>query len=696
MGYENSQTASSISTSRIDELREEVKASVLNTLKRKADVSVAQSVQGREFQRGGGGSSLYGPQHGVPSNSQNKRGLAKKERSKSAGDKKSQENGSDRRQQKMKVPRPTPGGVATETVVVAARAGVSQAAAKRAGKYLPKFEKPGKKSMPNWVVTIQQVQTQPMAWFSVADAGREGKAAHAAVWVEEPTRAQLASKISIWAIGVVQSNGDVVALQDTEPVATALKINPYPGVGVERQPVAPAPGSGLHTFLQKHESELQRALERAVAIWKKSAMTEPRFTALELEGWFTWATQSKPRTQTVSGLVSLRPYSRIRVIASATDVEVTWTLHGRPCQAPDIATGELPQEVTVVEGSSGTAFAMKGRLHIFHVPAKGQPLHAVHPGLPIPVGMARGSMQQPRQLPGQQQAQLVNSIGPVKALSVAGSVRTIGRSIGVWSSRQLDRTELCNVEQHILELASKALPHQNREGEGPRVCAPPVMTKEIRQVSSAGGVCYWALLNDDAEAKALKDCEKRLSNFPAHLRWADPAKELPQPTSDLDKHSLQAGVKNLGHVLLRLRLRDEPLPAMAEGLGLDCLNFVVLNWSPGGRIMEALAEFNNEEEAWAVIKPGRATIPVMSPMLASACTVGSGRGVVVAALGVTGLNDALDLYRVTPDAMYTGAVRMRKVYDARVTAGQVPCRPTLGNEVQANTCLGGHRAAEEK
>jgi hypothetical protein len=232
------------------------------------------------------------------------------------------------------------------------------------------------------------------------------------------------------------------------------------------------------------------------------------------------------------------------------------------------------------------------------------------------------------------------------------------------------------------------------------VCASLVVTKEIRHVSSAGGVCYWGLLNDDTEADALKDCEERLSDFPAHWRWADPATELPKPTSGLDKRSLQAGVTK-GHVILRLRLRDHPLPAMTEGLGMDCLNFVVLNWSPGGRVMEALAGFNNEEEAWAEIEPGRATRPVMSPMLAKACTVGSGRGVVVAALGLTGLHDAQDLYRVTPEAMYTGAVRVRKAYDAREAAGRVP-GPTLGpqagsdrvqNEEQANTCLGGHMAA---
>ena len=247
-------------------------------------------------------------------------------------------------------------------------------------------------------------------------------------------------------------------------------------------------------------------------------MTEPRFTAIEREGWSTWATQSKPRTQTVSGLVSLRPGGRVRVIANATDVEVTWTLHGRPCQTPDIARGELPRQVTVVEGSSGTAFAVKGRQHIFHVAAKGQPLHAVQTGLPIPVAMARGSMQQPRQLPGQQQAHRVDSSGPMKALAAAGAIRTIGRSIGVWSNRQLDRTGLGKVEQHILELAAKALPHKKQESVGPRVCASLVVTKEIRHVSSAGGVCYWGLLNDDTEAEALKDCEERLSDFPAHWR----------------------------------------------------------------------------------------------------------------------------------------------------------------------------------
>ena len=171
---------------------------------------------------------------------------------------------------KTKVPGPKPGGAAIETV----RA-VSRANAKRAGKYLPEFQKPGKKSMPHWEVTIEQVSTRLMAWFSVAGGGGDGKAAHAAVWVEVPTSAQLASESSIWAIGVVPSSGDLVALQDTEPQAMALKITPQPGVGVERQPVAPPPGSGLYTFLQTHEAALQRALERAVAIWKTSAVTEP-------------------------------------------------------------------------------------------------------------------------------------------------------------------------------------------------------------------------------------------------------------------------------------------------------------------------------------------------------------------------------------------------------------------------------------
>jgi hypothetical protein len=109
---------------------------------------------------------------------------------------------------------------------------------------------------------------------------------------------------------------------------------------------------------------------------------------------------------------------------------------------------------------------------------------------------------------------------------------------------------------------------------------------------------------------------------------------------------------------------------------------------------EGYIKVNGHCEYCATSEASTATLLFVLGVIAGACVFFK---VILGWRGKT----AKTLYRVTPEAMYTGAVRVRKAYDAREAAGRVP-RPTLGpqagsdrvqNEEQANTCLGGHMAA---
>ena len=222
-------------------------------------------------------------------------------------------------------------------------------AARQSQRYLPTNP-----SSPDLMVDVEK--ETGVAWFYTSSEGR-GR-----VWASEPcyarprqdTAAGLRSPATILAVAHT-TKGQIFVLQaahDQSSGPQALDITPVMGTPPEEYAMAAKKGTGMHVFVTHHVPQLQRAVAKAVAIWREAQGEMPGPGALATNNLEAW-TKMTPRPHIPGGtMVTVNAVGK--VCMGDRSFETHWTKNGFRCNPPnqiDLPTLASPAEA--LEGAEG-------------------------------------------------------------------------------------------------------------------------------------------------------------------------------------------------------------------------------------------------------------------------------------------------------------------------------------------------------